>query len=281
MKVKKILNNNVILTDNEQNKEIIVMGKGLAFGLKVGDPVDESRINKVFSLKNNHETSRFQQLISEVPEECMEMTEEFVDYAKLKLGKKLHDSIYITLTDHINTMFERAEFNAYVKNTMLWDIKHLYRHEFEISREIIKKINEKIGSVYDDNEAATIAFHFVNAQMNTDFSSAVKITKVISEILNIVKYYFRITYDEESFSYYRFIVHIRFFALRMFSNKTYSELNNTVFLDHVQTEFSEAYNCAKLIRKFIYDNYQYSFSNEEITYIIIHITKLVGESKKF
>ena len=35
--IEKILNNNVVLTSNDKNEEIVVMGKGIAFKKRVGD----------------------------------------------------------------------------------------------------------------------------------------------------------------------------------------------------------------------------------------------------
>ncbi|WP_341479580.1 family 1 glycosylhydrolase [Clostridium gallinarum] len=77
--------------------------------------------------------------------------ESLINYIRESLDKKLNNSIYITLTDHINTLLERAEVGAYVKNTMLWDIKRLYKKEFEISRQVVSKINEKLVSKFDED----------------------------------------------------------------------------------------------------------------------------------
>lgn len=128
-----MLNNNVIVTNCEKNKEVIVMGKGLAFGLKVGDDIDQSRIDKTFALNSRNEISRFQELMEQVPVECLEISEQLIDFAKERLGKKLNNSIYITLTDHINTMIERAKVGAYLKNTMLWDIRRVHKDEFLVA----------------------------------------------------------------------------------------------------------------------------------------------------
>ena len=280
MKVKKILNNNVIVTLNEQKREIIVIGKGLAFGLRVGDLIDDSRIDKIFSLNNQSEVSRFQQLLTQVPEKYVEMTESFIDYAKEQLGKKLSNIIYITLTDHIYTMVERAKSNAYVKNTMLWDIKRLYRDEFFVAQEIVQKINQCIGSNYDENESASIAMHFVNAQTGLDFLSTSNITKVISEILNVVKYNFRINYDEDSLSYYRFVVHLRSFAQRIFSNTTYNDDIDIELQQHIQRKYESAHHCSQLVAKYIYETYNYTLQSEESMYLTIHIQKVVKDSQK-
>ena len=40
MKIKKILNNNAIISENDQTEEIIITGKGIAFGKKAGDLID-------------------------------------------------------------------------------------------------------------------------------------------------------------------------------------------------------------------------------------------------
>lgn len=41
MKIKKKLNNNAIITKNEQNQEIIVVGKGIAYGKTINSLVEK------------------------------------------------------------------------------------------------------------------------------------------------------------------------------------------------------------------------------------------------
>ena len=278
IKVKKVLNNNVIVTRCAQNKEVIVMGKGLAFGLKIGDDIDQSRIDKTFALSNSKEVSRFQELVEQVSEGCLEMAERLIDFAKERLGKKLNNSIYITLTDHINTMMERAEVGAYLKNTMLWDIRRVHKDEFLVAQQIVERFNEYRTTEFDDHEAANITMHLVNAQISLGFLATTDITKVMSEILNIIKYNFRITYDEDSLSYYRLIVHLRSFAQRLFSRTMYSDTDDTELLEHIKKKYSKSYHCSQLIKKYIHGSYGYELEDEECMYLTIHIEKVVKES---
>ena len=44
MVIDKILNNNVVISKNAANEEIIYMGCGLAFKKKIGDSIDPMRI---------------------------------------------------------------------------------------------------------------------------------------------------------------------------------------------------------------------------------------------
>lgn len=45
---KKILNNNVVITTDENDKEIVVMGKGIALKKCIGDYIPKEMIDKVF-----------------------------------------------------------------------------------------------------------------------------------------------------------------------------------------------------------------------------------------
>ena len=45
MKISKVLNNNVVITTDEKQNEIIVMGRGIAFKKKVGDDISDQTID--------------------------------------------------------------------------------------------------------------------------------------------------------------------------------------------------------------------------------------------
>lgn len=279
MIIKQILNNNVVISENDKNEEIVVMGRGLAFGAKKGQVIPEDRIQKVFTDEKNCDFTHFTKLLSEIDLVNFEFIENLINYVKSTLGKKLNNSIYITLTDHINTLLERAATNAYVKNTMLWDIKRIYRDEFKIARDVVCRINERLGSNFDDNEAASITMHIVNAELETNMKTAVDITKTMTDILNIVKYHFKIIYDEECLSYYRFVTHLLFFTQRVFNSKTYTDDKETDLFDMVKEKYSEMYKCTLKIKEFLYDEYNYDLEDEECLYLTIHIAKVVRESK--
>lgn len=52
MIIKRILNNNVVITSDENGEETIVMGKGIGYQKAKGDTIDEEKINKVFRISN-------------------------------------------------------------------------------------------------------------------------------------------------------------------------------------------------------------------------------------
>ncbi|MEI0538291.1 CAT RNA binding domain-containing protein [Brachyspira pulli] len=132
MKIGKILNNNVVVIFEEGKTEKIVMGRGIAFGKKVGDIIDEGKIDKTFLLENSDNNSKLQQLLKDIPSEYLNTTEKIIEYAKTKAERSLNDFLYITLMDHIYMAIVRTKENVNIKNMMLWDIKKFYKDEYNI-----------------------------------------------------------------------------------------------------------------------------------------------------
>ena len=52
MVIQKVINNNVISAYDENQQEVVIMGKGIGFKAHTGDAIDESRVEKVFRIEN-------------------------------------------------------------------------------------------------------------------------------------------------------------------------------------------------------------------------------------
>lgn len=65
MRIAKVLNNNAIITMNDQNKEVVVIGRGIAFKKKPGDLIEEDKIEKVF-MDNESISDQMKTLLSEI-----------------------------------------------------------------------------------------------------------------------------------------------------------------------------------------------------------------------
>ena len=276
--IETILNNNVVLTSNDKNEEIVVMGKGIAFKKRVGDKVSKSAIDKIYTLSDKDTLSKFEQLLADIPMEYMSLSDDIINKAKVTLGKKLDDNIYISLTDHIHTAIERFKEDITVKNAVLWDIRRFYKEEFAIGMKSLDLIEEKFKVRLPDDEAGFIALHIVNAEKDQDIKVIYKITKIMQEISNIVKYYFGISFDEESVYYYRFITHLKFFSERLINEKAYTGEEDDGLLDVIKVKYKNSYECVEKISRFIEEQYNYVLANEEKLYLTIHIEKIVSRS---
>lgn len=281
MKIHKVLNNNVVVVLDEHENEKIVMGKGLAFKKRAGDCFDETLVDKVFSLSNPDASNKFKEMVKDVPIDHVEMGEEIVSYAKSHLGKKLDDMIYISLTDHVYASITRFLDGITVKNALLYDIRRFYPEEYEIGLRALDMVEERFKVRLPQDEAGFVALHIVNAEMDEEGVQTIyEITKIMQEVTNIVKYVFNIEFDESSVYFYRFITHLKYFAQRLVSKKTYVDETDDGLLEMVKLKYQNAYKCVCRISNFIQKKYDYALSNEEMLYLTIHIERVVYKSKK-
>lgn len=273
MEISKVLNNNVAVVI-ENNEEKIVMGRGICFKKKSGDTIEPEIIDKVFYLQNQEVLSRFKELVVDIPLEYLEIGEEIMDEAKLSLGKALNDNIYISMVDHIYTAVVRAKDDILVKNALLWDIQRFYKEEYQIGKKALGIIEKKTGVLLPNDEAGFIALHIVNGQLDEDVHGMYEITKIMQEIENIVRYHFKIEFNEESAYYYRFITHLKFFAQRLVEHKKQNKQEDDL-LEVVQVKYANAYQCVEKIAMYIKNQYNYELYDEEKLYLTIHIHRVV------
>lgn len=279
MIINRILNNNVVITLDENDEETIVMGKGIGYQKSKGDTIDEEKVNKVFKISNREVSDKFQELFNKIPIEHMKLSGEIIEFAESKLNKKLNEGIYISLSDHTYTAIKRIKNNITVKNALLWEIKRFYKKEFEIGLKALELIEEKTHVRLPLDEAGFIALHIVNAQLDIEQPKIQEITKLIEEILTIVRINFRIEFNEDSVFYYRFITHLRYFAQRLFSNKTYNSDADEELVNIIKIKYSKEFECVNKIKTFISKKYNYELSNDEYVYLTIHIAKVIEDAK--
>lgn len=277
MIINKVLNNNVVTIISENSEEAVVMGRGIAFKKKKGDEIDESKIEKIFVLENKSINEKLLTLVNDIPAKYLEVAENIIKYAENKLGTKLNENIYLTLTDHISFAISRAEKNLEIKNAMLWDIKRLHKVEFEIGIHALKIIEENLNFELPEDEAASIAMHILNGELDQEMPEIVDMIKLIEEILKVVKYHFNIEFDEESINYYRFITHLKFFTQRLSSGRYYEDNDNDLF-DMIKLKYPNSYECVKRIEGFIKQKYCTQLTKEEMLYLIIHTARVVHEN---
>lgn len=278
MNINKILNNNVVITSNENNEEIIVMGKGLGYGKKRGEEIDDSKIKKIFEISNHPHQKRLINLLKDIPIDYIDIVEQVIQKAKIELQVEIDETLYISLTDHIHTSIERYKEGISLPNHLLMEIKHFYRKEYELGLWTLDLIRAKYDISMDEGEAGFIAMHIVSSEFGRNISDVYEITDFIGEVLEIVKDYFDIDFDTETLSYYRFITHLKYFRKRMFSiNKQgHDDSLNNDLLTLMKEKYVRPYLCVLEIKNFIERKYNYHMDNEEILYLTIHVAKVIS-----
>ena len=274
MYIEKVLNNNVFISLDENGDEIIVMGKGIAFGKKGNQKVDLTNLNyKIFSCKNKNINNKLISIVSDLSQEYILLTRKIISTFEKEYNKKLNEIIYVSLTEHIHGAIERYHQGIQVKNPLLMEIKRLFADEYEIGRRALEMIHQDFGVLFEEDEAGYIAYHIVNAELNNDMINIANITKVMQQVLSVIKYHFKVEFNEESSTYYRFITHLKFFAQRVFSNAVYEEEDTELFFI-LKEKYHESYECVLKIKELIEHEYNYDLSLEEQLYLMIHIERI-------
>ncbi|MFE3577000.1 BglG family transcription antiterminator LicT [Lysinibacillus sp. NPDC059133] len=277
MNIKKILNNNVVVTTTKLNQEIVVMGKGLAFQKKIGETIDASRIEKTFVLENHEISQKLSILLKDTSELYVNISSKIFDYAQSELSSKLDEYLYVALTDHLSFAISRHKQGIYLKNVLLWEIRKYYKQEFQIALKSLDIIESDTGIRLGEDEAASIALHLVNSQLfSEDMASAVRVTEIVNDILNIVKYHFRMELDESSVNHERFLTHLRFSAIRFIRKEKETKRNDPFLYKQVKKKYSTAFQCSQKIMVYLENTYGWVISNEEITYLTLHIHRIIN-----
>lgn len=280
MKVSKILNNNLVLSRNAENEEIIVKGLGIGFHAQRGDTIDESLVEKIFYPENHQNSIQIQQYLLSIPEEYLDFVQKFVDQVKEEEPElHLNNSIYLSLSDHIMGTVERFGNGISLKNVLLLDIQQLYRKEYEYGLKMVEEANRKFNIQLPADEAGFIALHFVNAEEGQQNNDNYQIAMIVNQVQEIVKTYFSdITFNESSLYYQRFLTHLKYFAQRYLHKELQYDEDENLF-QIIQEQCREAYGCVKLIYLMMEEKYQYALSKEEMMYLSIHIQTNVDKSR--
>lgn len=272
MKIAKILNNNVVMVLDEQGREQVVMGRGVAFQKRTGEALDNNKIEKIFALQSDELVRRMGELLSQIPLEVMTTCDRIIGLAAERLGR-LQESLYVTLTDHCYFALERQKKGLVIKNVLLWEIKRLYPREFVLGEEALTIIAQRLGVELAEDEAGFIALHLVTAQLNSEMPEVMHITRVMQEILQLIKYQLQLDYDEESLSYQRLVTHLKFFAQRMLTCTVVEEGDISLHAA-VKENYRKAWNCAEKIAQYLQKSYQRQLTTEEIMFLAIHIERV-------
>ena len=271
--IEKVINNNIISAYDESGAEVIVMGRGIGFKKKQGEMVPADQISKIFRIKSRTLAEQFKELLANMPLERVRISDEIISHAKDHLKLKLNQSIYVTLTDHINFAIERVSQGIEPQNALLWEIKRFYPQEFQLGIYALELIQDRLDILLPEDEAGFIALHFVNAEYGTDIRDAVKFPDQMQAIVDIVERDLGILLDESSLHYERFMTHIKFLIQRIYRKELLSSEDRELSL-LMQRKYPREYQCSLKVAEYIMQATGSRLSEEEIMYLSVHIRRV-------
>lgn len=277
MKIIKIFNNNIVATITDDKTEMIVTGSGIGFHKKIGDHVDEQRIEKNYVFDNS-QRSRYYQLFQNTPLEYVEIAEAIYYKATDTLVKGVSSHMIISLTDHIAFAIEREKKNIKIPNLLLSEIQMMYQKEYTIGLWAIDYIDQMTQVHLPSDEAGYIAMHLVNASIGDHLGMAGEILRLSKGVISIINSNFSCKVDPDSISFTRLTTHLKYLAQRILnqSSQEIAMKDDERMYQLLLEGHSEMANCLDQIKLFIKTNFDYNLSQQECLYVMIHIIRILN-----
>lgn len=280
MRIKRVINNNILCVVDDKGREMIVTGKGLGFKRKTGERVDSALVEKTYHMEDKAEQRKLRELVEQIPIEHLKLTQDLIEYIKGQISVPLNESLLITLADHISFALKRKENGVEFTNPLEGAIMSYYPTEYHLGQHCLRVIRKETETDLNPSEAAFIAMHIVNAELNTSMTVMYDMTKLIQGALEVVEYYYQKKFDRESLDFSRFIVHLRYFAQRLFqAAPSHSDEYDDEFQEMIRRSCKQHYKCAQHIAEYIRNAYQKEVSDAELIYLTIHLKRINLGSK--
>ena len=275
LRIKKVINNNILCVVDNQGSEMIVTGKGLGFQRKTGERVDPALFEKTYHMEGKAEQRKLRELCQQIPIEHLRLTQDLIEYIKTQISAPLNESLLITLADHISFAIKRKEHGVEFTTPLEGAVMSYYPTEYHLGQYCLRMIREETHVDLNPSEAAFIALHIVNAELNTSMSVMYDITQLIKGALEVVEYFYQRSFDRESLDFNRFVVHLRYFAQRLFQAAPgVSDNYDPDFRDMIVRSCKQHYKCAQCVGEYIKNTYQKDVSDEELIYLTIHLKRI-------
>lgn len=266
-RIIKVFNNNVIMAKDRLNqKEVVLVGKGLGFDAKPGGMIDNEKIEKVFSFVDKNKLEQ----LNNFNEDIIGVTEEIISMVSKELQEPLNEHIHVALADHIGFTLERLKTGLEITNPFIEEIKALYSREYELACQAAEMIEEKFETNIPDGEKGFIAMHIHSSRINRDLAKTVENTTMINKMVEIAEGELNAKLNRQDANYARLLVHLRFALDRINSNTT---IKNPL-LKKIKSEFADSYSIANKLAEYIRERLGKSPPEDEIGYLALHIQRI-------
>ncbi|WML50147.1 PRD domain-containing protein [Neobacillus sp. PS3-34] len=276
-KVKKILNNNVIIATHESYDEVVVIGKGIGFNRKRDDLIEDSSVEKLFVLKNEKEQQNYIKLLPFLEVQLQEVIISAIDLIKKRTQNSLNEHIHVALTDHIMFAINRITQGMEMANPFLVETKTLYPFEYGIASEVVELIKEKTEIHLPKGEIGFIALHIHSAITNKNLSDVNQHSQLVSHLIDLIEEQLEIQIDKESVDYMRLVRHLRFTIERVNNGERVEEPEKIAAL--LKDEYPVCYNLSWKLIKVMQQALKKPVFDAEAVYLTMHLQRLQKKVK--
>lgn len=275
-RITKILNHNSFMgIESKNDQECLIMGKGVAFGKKVGQTVSVTGDARVYSLKELTDRGEAKDIIKSVSPLCLELANEVLDQAEEEFGK-VDRSILFTMADHLDFAVRRIQNGEQISNPLTDDIRIMFYKEYKVAGCIRDLLKEKLGIRIDEHEIGYIALHVHAAIVDENVSQAMEIARTVRECICMVEEETGKSIDVMSLIYNRLMNHVRYMVARaIHGEKLKMSLN-----DYMSVKFPGPYMTAEKICRKMEKSLKLPIPDIEIGYLAMHLERMMDREEE-
>ena len=275
-RITKILNHNSFMgIESKNDQECLIMGKGVAFGKKVGQTVAVTEDARVYSLKELTDRGEAREIIKSVSPLCLELANEVLNQAEEEFGK-VDRSIIFTMADHLDFAVRRIQNGEQISNPLTDDIRIMFYKEYKVAGCIRDLLKEKLGIRIDEHEIGYIALHVHAAIVDENVSQAMEIARTVRECICMVEEETGKSIDVMSLSYNRLMNHVRYMVARaIHGEKLKMSLN-----DYMSVKFPGPYMTAEKICRKMEKSLKLPIPDIEIGYLAMHLERMMDREEE-
>lgn len=275
MQVVRKINNNAAVCVDENGRELVAFGKGIGFPATPYELQDLGRIERKFY--DIH--PKYLPMVAQLPKSVVLASADIAEEAARTLQCELNPNLAFTLADHLSFAITRLESGMDIAAPLAYDVKYMYPQETALGFRALDILERYARIRLPDSEAYSVAMHIINAEAELGSATSLLMTvSVISELEDIVEAQFGIRLDRESYSYSRFVMHLRYLIQRLCADKQMEVRVGEGMLREVEKEYSEAFVCANRMKEHLMERYQWCCNSEELMYLALHIHRLQNKN---
>ena len=246
-RIAKTLNHNSFIgVEEENNREYLVMGKGIAFGKKTGQRVQPGDDTRIYSLTEMTERGNARTIVQGVSPLSLELASAVLDEAEKEFGK-IDRSI----------------------------VRVMFYKEYKVASCIRELLKERLQIEIDEHEIGYLALHVHSAIVEENVSQAMEVARAVRESISLVEHITGHTIDVMSLSYNRMMNHIRYMVARAVSGEKLKVNMN----DYMSVKFPKAFQAAKRICEEMEKRLKLPMEEIEIGYLAMHIERIMDREE--
>ena len=275
-RIAKLLNHNSFIgIESGAKQECLIMGKGIAFGKKIGQTIEVPQDARIYSLKELTDRGDAREIINSVSPVCLELANEILREAEAEFGD-IDRSILFPIADHLDFAIRRLQRGEQISNPLTEDIRILFYKEYKVAGCIAPMLKEKFQIELDEHETGYIALHVHSAIVDEKVSQAMEIARTVRECISLVEKETGNSIDVMSLAYNRLMNHVRYMVARaIHGEKLKMNLN-----DYMSVKFPEAFHASERICHEMEKRLGLPMPDIEIGYLAMHLERMMDREEE-